>query len=187
MANQGYGIAGARNVYSHKALLENWVEDSYGVSLKNAGSRPGVLPGHYTTNTMATHGDPKEMKPHPNIGKAVLESVDNMKRKIKDGMPYELLFCPGNDGSYDRFQTTLQSVQTTSAGAKMTLHDGVRRTERLKGLRREQMSSEIKQSEQSSASLRLKGTELGLDKRDYMHVPLPVWSRKAMVSKFPPT
>jgi hypothetical protein len=35
----GYGISGMKNSYSNKALLDNWVEDSFGQSLISHGVR----------------------------------------------------------------------------------------------------------------------------------------------------
>ena len=61
----GYGICGMKNSFSGKALLDNWVEDRFGTEIVAQGDRLGEK--FYTTTTMATHFDPKDMPVHPNI------------------------------------------------------------------------------------------------------------------------
>ena len=89
--NLGYGICGKKNVYSSKALLDNWRED---VIASTSSLKEFAPTEHYQTVSRATHIDPKSMIMHPNILLAKTESVANLKARNKDGMPYSLLFAP---------------------------------------------------------------------------------------------
>jgi len=107
-ANQGYGICGAKNVYSSKVKLDNWVEDEFGVLLASA-PRPPV--GRYLSDTRAKHCDPKEMVAHPSMTSIKMMSTAELKAKNKDGTSYAQLFNHGNDMTRDeRFNTTFKRL-----------------------------------------------------------------------------
>jgi hypothetical protein len=86
--NQGYGICGAKNIYSSKVHLDNWVEDTIGMQLIKE-PRPGhVL---YQTNTASSYRNPTEQPELPPMP-ANMPSTLELKTKNKEGMSYALLF-----------------------------------------------------------------------------------------------
>jgi hypothetical protein len=89
--NQGYGICGARNIYSSKVRVDNWVEDTIGSELAKQNRSVETL---YRTNTASSFIPPSEQpqSPQPN---AKMPSVHELKSKNKDGMSYALLFEHG--------------------------------------------------------------------------------------------
>ena len=82
--NLGYGIAGKKNFYSSRSLLDNWVEDGFGGSALQLGSQR-VLDGHYVSVARASHIDPRLMTYHPNILTAKTEKPEDVMQRNKDG------------------------------------------------------------------------------------------------------
>ena len=88
--NQGYGICGMKNVYSSKSLLGNWVEDNFGCDLVAMPNR--TAPRDFTTEYNANHLNPSQMVRKSKVPEIKVESIESVKRKNKEGMPYSLLF-----------------------------------------------------------------------------------------------
>lgn len=86
--DQGYGICGAKNIYSSKVHLDNWVEDEIGMSLIQH-PRPAIT--DYKTNTIRSYVNPAEA-PEPPPLPANMPTTHELKTKNKEGMPYALLF-----------------------------------------------------------------------------------------------
>lgn len=86
--NQGHGICGARNIYSSRVHLDNWIEDTIARDIVSQ-PRPGSV--LYQTNTAASFTHPSE-RPEPPPLPANIPSTLELKTKNKDGMPYSLLF-----------------------------------------------------------------------------------------------
>lgn len=84
------GICGAKNIYSSKVKLDNWVEDDIGVLLSSKPRPPVTL---YATNAMVSHCHPNQW-PALEIQTGMLSTHD-LKVKNKTGMPYDLLFDHG--------------------------------------------------------------------------------------------
>lgn len=102
--NTGYGICGAKNVYSSRVKLDNWVEDEAGVRLS---SQPRPPLGRYLTDSMEKHCDPKEMVAHPSMTSIKMLSTAELKAKNKEGTSYAQLFNHGPDMTTDeRFNST---------------------------------------------------------------------------------
>lgn len=102
--NQGYGICGAKNVYSSRSKLGNWVEDEAGVLL---ASKPRPPVGYFVTVQAEKHCDPRDMTPHPSMTSIKMLSTVELKAKNKDGTPYALLFNHGKELPIEeRFLTT---------------------------------------------------------------------------------
>ncbi len=89
--NQGYGICGAKNMYSSKVKLDNWVEDDIGAVL---ALRTEQLPHSYDTVQSSSHRHPNQWPAatHPPLN---VPSTQELKAKNKEGMPYSLLFDHG--------------------------------------------------------------------------------------------
>lgn len=102
--NQGYGICGAKNSYSSKVKLDNWVEDNIGsVLAQNTSS----VAHNYDTVQSSCHIHPREMpvSRRPPIN---MPSTQELKAKNKEGMPYSMLFDHGLRDQLpgERFTTT---------------------------------------------------------------------------------
>lgn len=93
--NQGHGICGAKNIYSTKCFVDNWVEDKIGTTLA-ANPRPAQT--LYSTNTSSSYIPPAEMPEAPPLP-ANMPSTLELKAKNKEGMPYSLLFEHGMNQS----------------------------------------------------------------------------------------
>lgn len=86
--NQGHGICGARNIYSAKVKIDNWVEDEVGMNLSR-NPRPPIT--SYRTNTGTSYIAPSEW-PEPAALPAKMPTTLELKTKNKEGMSYALLF-----------------------------------------------------------------------------------------------
>ena len=113
--NQGYGICGAKNVYSSRVKLDNWVEDEFGVSLA-AQPRPPV--GRYVTDSREKHCDPTNMTAHPSMTTIKMMSTAELKAKNKEGTSYAQLFNHGPDMTVDeRFNSTYKRLFSQPSAA----------------------------------------------------------------------
>ena len=92
-SNQGYGICGAKNVYSSRVKLDNWVEDEAGILLS---SKPRPPLGRYVSDTRDKHCDPRQMTAHPSMTSIKMLSTAELKAKNKEGTSYAQLFNHGN-------------------------------------------------------------------------------------------
>lgn len=90
-SNQGHGIAGAKNIYSSKVKLGNWVEDSFGKLLTEKPREPPKL---FETNTMISHPNPSKWSEPPKMP-INMPSTQELKAKNKEGLQYSLLFDHG--------------------------------------------------------------------------------------------
>lgn len=105
--NQGYGICGMKNIYSSKSLLDNWVEDNFGRDLV-AMNRSHKM--DFQTESSSTMIDPTKMTRKCTLPEVKVESVEVVKAKNKEGMPYSLLF--GMNGiDRDDYKSTAQLSQ----------------------------------------------------------------------------
>ena len=182
-ANQGYGICGAKNVYSGTALLDNWVEDRMGVQLVSQGDRFGQK--FYTTNSHQTHCDPANMEMHPNSANIKLESVKDLKMRNKEGTPYDLLFSnPTSIANMSPYMTTSQLVQSKGAGARFALREGLRTSERQKRIRREDEFANNPKSVSHASSSRIPIPKAREAIDPASTEALPIWSRRALISKW---
>jgi hypothetical protein len=86
--NQGHGICGSKNIYSANVHLDNWVEDTIGMTLSES-KRPAH--GLYTTVTRSSFTPITERPDVPPLPANIPSSLE-LKTKNKDGMPYSLLF-----------------------------------------------------------------------------------------------
>ena len=180
--NMGYGICGAKNRFSNKALLDNWVEDQFGQEIVAQGDRPGST--MYQTASMASYCDPKDMKMHPNILKVKLESVANLKTRNKEGMPYSLLFTNENSliGQGPQFMTTMQRIQGAGAGASFAVRDGVRTDNMWKRVKREEAAIRNPKSTYAGANRRVDKVPDVVRMADGPIEELPVFRRRALIS-----
>lgn len=89
--NQGYGICGAKNIYSSKVKVDNWVEDNIGMSLAMKTREP---PRIFQTCTKESFIDPND-RPSPPSMPVNMPSTQELKSKNKDGLPYSILFSHG--------------------------------------------------------------------------------------------
>jgi hypothetical protein len=105
--NQGYGICGMKNIYSSKSLLDNWVEDNFGRDLV-AMNRSQQM--DFRTEMSATHIDPSQMVRKCTLPEVKVESVEVVKAKNKEGMPYSLLFG-GDNITREDYKSTAQLSQ----------------------------------------------------------------------------
>jgi hypothetical protein len=99
--NSGFGICGAKNIYSSKVKLDNWVEDKFGVDLVQ---NPKPRDSHFTTCVREQYIPPSEQQPAcgpltTTLAKSVkFLSKAELKAKNKDGLSYALLFQHGLHG-----------------------------------------------------------------------------------------
>lgn len=90
-SEQGHGICGAKNIYTTKTKVGNWVEDRIGMELAST-SRPAITT--YQTVQAASHCHPSNW-PEPPTLPVKVPSAQELKVKNKEGMPYSLLFEHG--------------------------------------------------------------------------------------------
>ena len=90
--------------FLRQILLDNWVEDTFGselyarsTSTKALETQERLKQQQYTTVQRASHIDPAEMSYHPNVLRVQLEAPEDVMKRNKEGMPYDLLF------SYSRY------------------------------------------------------------------------------------
>jgi len=105
--NQGYGICGMKNIYSSSSLLDNWVEDNFGRDLV-AMNRSHKM--DFNTEMTSTHINPAQMTRKCNLPEVKVESVETVKAKNKEGMPYSLLFG-GDNITREDYKSTAQLSQ----------------------------------------------------------------------------
>jgi hypothetical protein len=91
--NQGHGICGAKNNYSSTVKLGNYVEDYFGQQLSKVPR--GADLSAYKSVTMLSYAPLNERKPLPPVALNIPSPLE-LKTKIKEGMPYEILFEHGN-------------------------------------------------------------------------------------------
>ena len=188
--NLGFGIAGKKNTYSSRILLDNWVEDSFGVdmlTLTQQGRIKRVLENHYTSTQRASHIDPALMSYHPNILKVKLESAEDLMTRNKEGMPYDLLFSYSNNKD-NRFETSMQNVQKNANPNQYDKYakvDGTLSGEREKNVRRELRALQSLRSESKLSTRRIDISSSGLKKAQTdTHTPLPNFSKTLSLSGF---
>lgn len=101
--DQGYGICGAKNIYSSKVKLGNWIEDEAGY-LNASMSRPGSL--QYSTEQSQKYCS-LNLRPEPPQLNVKIPTAAELVAKNKEGTPYSLLFNHGISEvpSQERFQT----------------------------------------------------------------------------------
>lgn len=187
--NLGYGIAGKKNAYSSKILLENWVEDGFGARLHHlakAGGAQRITDQHYTSTQRASHIDPSLMSYHPNILKAKIESAEDVMTRNKEGMPYDLLFSYSNNND-NRFQSTFQATQIAAGNDSYQTYarvDGTARNEREKQVRRELKDMQSLRSESRHANRRVDAGSNILLKAGGDHAAIPNFNRSALISEW---
>jgi hypothetical protein len=86
--NQGHGICGAKNIYSCKVHVDNWIEDTVGMDLSKNPRTGDTLYRTLTAETFCPPSDRPDLPPLP----ANMPSTLELKTKNKEGMPYSLLF-----------------------------------------------------------------------------------------------
>ena len=89
--DQGYGICGAKNIYSSRTKLGNWTEDEAGVLISSV-PRPGVC--SYATEQRANYCS-FENRPEPPALNVKVPTAAELVAKNKEGSPYSLLFNHG--------------------------------------------------------------------------------------------
>jgi hypothetical protein len=179
--NLGYGICGAKNIYSEKALLDNFSEDRFGKLIVEQGARPGKP--SYMTNTMITHCAPSDMPPHPNAGMVKLESAKDIMRRNKEGMPYNLLFTKDEGPKANpRFETTLQRVQAAGCSKDYAIPDGAVLKSLQRNIRREvTQQARLITTTNESQKWANKGDEIPRMSEGPLE-ELPNWTRTAYIS-----
>lgn len=117
--NQGYGICGMKNIYSSSSLLGNWVEDNFGrdlVEMKRSSKRS------FDTEYSQNHIDPGTMvSKSKHLPEVKLESVEVLKAKNKEGMPYSLLFGAADEAHEDFYRSTAHLAQINDDSGRFTL------------------------------------------------------------------
>lgn len=103
-SNQGHGIAGAKQIYSSKVKIGNWVEDNFGSMIASQEREPSKM---YETSAMMAYKDPKD-QPEPMRAPINMPTLTELKIKNKEGLPYAMLFNHGKEERLngDRFKTT---------------------------------------------------------------------------------
>lgn len=193
--NLGYGIAGKKNSYSSKILLDNWVEDTFGAELyalsntsKAQEAQKRLTQQHYTTTQGAAHIDPALMNHHPNVLKVTLEAPEDVMKRNKEGMPYDLLFSYSSAKDPERFKSTFQSNQMHSGEGNYEQYaklDGTAMGEREKQVRREIKELQNIQSESRKATRRYDAGS-GLLQRAYSggEESLPRFNKKSPINEY---
>lgn len=144
-SSNGFGLCGHKNSYNPNVKHGNWIEDNIGGELIQS-TRPGKLT--YETETRKHYVSPSEMPYHPNDTKF---SVEEIKTKNKDGLPYTLVFNHSAKVD-DRFRTSNQDA--CKLYDKYSLPAGSRNEERVKALRREVKTIKNQITEYQSVALR---------------------------------
>eukprot|EP01038_Epipyxis_sp_PR26KG_P006092 gene6092-8395_t len=113
-SNQGHGICGAKNSYSSKIRVGNWVEDNIGMDLsKSKSSNKLPVNNQYETIQAASYCPIEKRKELPSLP-VNMPTTQELKAKNKEGMPYALLFDHGvrDIPAEDRFKTTAMMVMS---------------------------------------------------------------------------
>lgn len=118
-ANSGYGICGAKNVYSSRTKLDNWVEDEIGVII---ASHPRPPIGNYETVAMSTHCHPSKMPVDTTHPAPKMPSTLEMIAKNKEGTPYSLLFGHGQTDLTpdERYNTMARVTMMNNTGNQLS-------------------------------------------------------------------
>lgn len=149
--NQGYGICGKKNVYSSKSRLGNWVEDLVGQDLVAVRRIPQ---SRFETEYSTQHCDPRDMVRDSTVPEVKLESVEVLKAKNKEGMPYSLLF----EHNFSDIPTSERYQSTASRQLAMTRAvDSARPARDLERVKAKMIQREIdlayKRTSESRASI----------------------------------
>lgn len=148
----GDGICGMKNIYSSKSLLDNWVEDNFGRDLV-AMNRSHKL--SFETEAASTHINPAQMVRKCTLPEVKVESVEVVKAKNKEGMPYSLLFG-GNGISREEYKSTAQlSAVCNPDNTRFSKPDQYLEHQKSKSLMKERDSSHRYTTEYRSLSSRL--------------------------------
>lgn len=101
--DQGYGICGAKNIYSSKTKLNNYNEDLIGRDLSHQTRTGSIMT---TTVTSSAYIEPVN-QPKPPPMPVSMPTTQELKAKNKDGMSYSLLFEHGikDIGPEDRYKS----------------------------------------------------------------------------------
>lgn len=117
----GYGICGAKNVYSSRVKLDNWVEDEIGTAL---ASQPRPPVGRYMSDTADKHCNPRDMQAHPSMTTIKMMSTAELKAKNKEGTSYAQLFNHGPEMTVDeRFTSAYKRLFTQSNAAALAFQE----------------------------------------------------------------
>jgi hypothetical protein len=94
--NGGYGISGAKNIYTSKVRIGNWVEDQFGGHL---ASRPRPDKTVYKSCSHAEF-EKYDVTNSSQDGSRLLSATE-LKSKNKDGLNYAILFAHGPPSGHD--------------------------------------------------------------------------------------
>ena len=180
MSNQGYGICGAKNIYSSRVKLDNWVEDEFGATVASS-VRPKVT--YFKTVQMESHCHPSQW-PEPNKLPANMPTTLELITKNKEGMPYSLLFGSQNIPLDERFKTVGKKALEDGIKNKFTsLPEGYIENEKLKKIRRDVNLATYMTTELRAAnSHRIEGSDRPLKAIGPVE-PLPDWRRNSTISR----
>lgn len=176
--NQGYGICGAKNVYSTNVKLGNWVEDKIGRELANQPRR-----GMITSDTETRlHFTPLENRPEPPNMPVNMPSNQELKAKNKDGMSYSLLFDHGIKpvSTDDRFTTcTMEAMQKRTDLIENALDKKI-----LQRLKAKEMRNDINLSNTKTTEMRFANGHLTVSNSASQTPNVQSIGKTAMVPSF---
>jgi hypothetical protein len=180
--NQGYGISGARNVYTNSTTrVGNWVEDNTGAVLaiyRKDGDR-------FFETEYSAQNKPIPERPRIPEGNFKVPSVQDLKAKNKDGLPYVTIFKHGKSDMppNERFTTMLQTSSSTNLLETFARPEGALKKEKDKITQQDILAARDKTTESRFAN----GHILTVKPNSIPQVAigrsenLPVWGRKHLL------
>jgi hypothetical protein len=182
----GYGICGHKNTYTSKVYDGNWSEDKIATELLMTREVPAPS---YQTEQRGNFQNPNEIPEDPRIATVKLESMDDIRAKNKEGLPYALIFDHRNgpQPAQERFKSQYQAAanETYQHFAKP---EGSLYQRKLQEAEDERFDSVHMTTMSKKASQRLNTsppkttTQLRVEKMKHDLKPetLPKWNRKSL-------
>ena len=173
--DQGYGICGAKNVYSSKVKLGNWTEDEAGAMISQL-SRPGF--STYATEQRENYCPFEKRRELPQAN-VKIPTTQELVTRNKEGSPYALLFSHGMKDipSQERFQTMGKlSLSSADFSKAFILPERTLQKERYRKIQAEQKAAILKTTEARAANS-FKGDINPLISPTKVQTELPIWTR----------
>jgi hypothetical protein len=181
--NQGYGICGAKNVYSTSVHVGNWVEDEEGLRII---SNPRPCDRFLMSLHREQYTDPA-MRPEVPAPPGRMATIQELRDKNKNGLPYTLMFKHGKSDIpiEDRFME-LNKKDTLDLSKRVSRYATPERT--FEKAKQRMMAQDVALARDKTTEQRAATAQL--NSRGWNSVPLaavgrsddlPVWNRRKLL------
>jgi hypothetical protein len=180
----GYGVCGAKNIYTSTTRIGNWLEDLQGEILKSK-DRKGTRMLLTEQNDKYNALENRTYKEAPPSLKFV--TTEELIQKNKDGSPYDLLFAHGKDIGSEARYTTNHTAKFNHIGSGCELprkhlekmHDRKTNKDYLASVRFTTTAREMQAYRECSSE----SDKIVTEKLE----PLPRWNKQCLISsRVPP-